>query len=627
MELDSAQTIDLAIIVIYLMFSFGIGIFSGRWISAGSDEESYYLAGRKMPGWMNGISYAVTAMNADVAPLYCGLAVVIGLPMAWYYLSRFAFAWMLVALVFAVRWWYLDVRTGPEFYSLRFGGKRAKLVRIVSAVFSIAVNMIPWLGAGLLGTHKIMGPVFDIGSKAQTLVIILPILIAYVWISGFVGVVVTDVLQSSVIVLSSIFLLCSVLLKFGGPDGLAEAIVAAHPEDHTEILAVLPVPGHEVLGPLVVLAWLIVPTIGRGGSVELEGQRLFSASSAKEASKVTIWAAVALFMMLLLLTLPVLGVLADHPEMYHSSPEVREGTFGILLSEYLPTGLLGIALAALLASVMSTVDSHLNYGAQTLVNDVFRQIFPNSKLLDPSSRSCVWIGRLSMLGILALGIVVMYKSKSLIDIAVLIAGMFASVAAFYWAQWWWWRVNFASWVAAILGGPIIYLALGQLLPFWPWWESQLKLGESHADSMAMLRAIIAIGLNVCCWVTAALIFPPESDETLRRFYLRAKPAGAWKPVEQKLREGGTEIISGNFLQSGIVIAALGAVWISLLVLGLSQLTVGRYLLSCILFAGALAGGLIFKPLYENQIARMEESHRALELVASRELENMVEDNN
>ena len=165
MEFGTAQSIDLAIIVVYLIVSFAIGIISSRWITTGTDEESYYLAGRSMPGWVNGISYAVTAMNADVAPLYCGLAVVIGLPVAWYYLSRFAFAWMLVALVFAVRWWYLGIRTGPEFYSLRFGGNRAKLVRVVSAVFSIAVNMIPWLGAGLLGTHKILGPVFGIEHK------------------------------------------------------------------------------------------------------------------------------------------------------------------------------------------------------------------------------------------------------------------------------------------------------------------------------------------------------------------------------------------------------------------------------------------------------------------------------
>ena len=312
MDYAGAHSLDVAVMVFYLIASFGIGIVASRMLSTSQDEEGFYLAGRRMPGWVNGVSYAVTAMNADVAPLYCGLTVVIGLPVAWYYLSRFAFAWLLVSLLFAVRWWYLGIHTGPEFYSLRFGGHGAKVVRILSAVFSVAVNMVPWLGAGLLGVHKIFSPIFGIESKATTLAMVLPVLVGYVWISGFAGVVVTDVLQSLVIVLASLFLLIAVLNDFGGPSGLAGAITEAHPEEHSEILSVFPVPGHEVLGPLLVLAWLIIPTIGRGGNVDLDGQRLFSAKSAYEAAKVHIWAATGLFVMLLLLTLPSLGILVNN---------------------------------------------------------------------------------------------------------------------------------------------------------------------------------------------------------------------------------------------------------------------------------------------------------------------------
>ncbi|MEQ8835699.1 MAG: hypothetical protein RID07_02740, partial [Lacipirellulaceae bacterium] len=475
MEFAKTHSIDVAVIVIYLAGSFGIGIIASRMLNTSTDEEGFYLAGRRMPGWVNGISYAVTAMNADVAPLYCGLAVVIGLPVAWFYLSRFAFAWLIVALLFAVRWRALRITTGPEFYSLRFGGRGAKVVRVISALFAVSINMIPWIGAGLLGMHKILAPVFGIESKLTTLICVLPILVSYVWISGFAGVVITDVLQSAIIVLASLFLLCSVLYEHGGPSGLAEAVVAAHPEEHGEILSVTPVPGHEVLAPIVVLAWLIVPTIGRGGSVDLEGQRLFSARSTHEAAKVPIWAAGSLFLMLLLLTLPTLGVIATHPEMYHADKDLREETYGMMLQENLPVGVLGVAIAALLASVMSTIDSHLNYGAQTIVNDVLRQIFPKSQLLDASSRACLWIGRFAMLGILALGVGVVFATDSLFDMVTVIAGMFASSAAFYWAQWWWWRVNFPSWVAAMVGGPVVYLSLGWLLPQWSWWKEQLAV--------------------------------------------------------------------------------------------------------------------------------------------------------
>ena len=115
--------VDATIVVIYLVASFGFGIFASRFLGSGKEsEEDYYLAGRSVPGWVNGTSYAVTLMNADVAPAYCGMAVVVGLPVAWFYMSRFSLGLLLASMLFAVRWRQLKIRTGPEFFSLRFGG-------------------------------------------------------------------------------------------------------------------------------------------------------------------------------------------------------------------------------------------------------------------------------------------------------------------------------------------------------------------------------------------------------------------------------------------------------------------------------------------------------------------------
>ena len=139
-----SHTLDLLVIVAYLATSLTIGLWAHRlWRTGPEDEESYYLAGRRVPAWMNGVSYAATAINADVAPLYCGMAAVIGLPVAWFYLSRFGLAWMIVALLFAARWRQLSIQTGPEFYALRFGGRGARFVRIYTALFAVAVGMIP----------------------------------------------------------------------------------------------------------------------------------------------------------------------------------------------------------------------------------------------------------------------------------------------------------------------------------------------------------------------------------------------------------------------------------------------------------------------------------------------------
>src|SRR3989304_4212253 len=268
MPIDSSHAIDAVVVGVYLGLSFTFGLWAHRlWRSGHEDEESFYLAGRRVPAWVNGVSYAATAINADVAPLYCGMAAVIGLPVAWFYLSRFAFAWMIVAMLFAVRWRQLGLRTGPDFYALRFGGRGAKFVRVYTSLFAVAINMVPWIGAGLLGTHKIVGPIFGIEHKAVTLACVVPLVAGYVWISGFAGVLVPDGFQSVVILAASITLLVFGQHDFGGPSAILSAVESAHPARHGEMFSVLPVPGHEILGPFVVLLWLIVPTTGRGGNV------------------------------------------------------------------------------------------------------------------------------------------------------------------------------------------------------------------------------------------------------------------------------------------------------------------------------------------------------------------------
>jgi solute:Na+ symporter, SSS family len=608
----SAHALDAAVVAIYLAMSLGIGLAAHRFFrgkqtpGTPESEEDFYLAGRRVPAWVNGVSYAATAINADVAPTYCGLTAVVGLPIAWYYLSRFSLAWMIVALLFAVGWRGLGIRTGPEFYALRFGGRGATLVRVYTALFAVAVNMVPWIGAGLLGTHKIMQPIFGIESKLTTLACIVPLVAGYVWVSGFAGVLVTDVFQTAVIVLSSAVLLVAVLWQAGGPTALAAAIHTAHPTEGNEILSSVPVPGHEVMGPLVVFLWLIIPTIGRGGSVDVEGQRLFSCRTARDAAQMTIWAQLAMFGMLLVITLPVLGMLAKEPALYHAPAGEREQVYGRMLAEYLPAGVLGLAMAGVLASVMSTISSHLNFGAQTLMNDVLRPLFPRTAALQPTHPACLWIGRLLTLLVLLVGIVIMYVGESLFGIAIVTAGMFASSALFFWAQWWWWRVNFWSWAAAMFGGPLVYFGLGWLLPNFQWWQSTLARSPAAADTLAMIQGFIAIVLTTSMWVMTTLLTRPERPERLAEFYRCARPLGAWGPVRRRVDGDSQPDVAGTWrpVLRGFAVSLLGAAWISAAVVGVSQLAIGRWGLALALLAVAAVGGIAFRRAFNAHLRNL-----------------------
>ena len=387
---EKLLAIDPVIIAVYLVVSLLLGIFGSRLLGMNnSKEDDYYLAGRKMPGWLNGMSVAATALNSDVAPLYCGIAVVTGLSGCWFFLSRFGMALLLAAILFAVRWRQMGIRTGPEFFHLRFGAGN-KFARVYSSLTSVLIGMVPWIGAGLIGIHLVAAPIFGIDSKAVTLLIVLPLLTVYVWTSGLAGVLLTDALQGFVILAANLVMVGAVLWAFGGPSGLAEAVMsAAGPETGGAILSILPQAGNPVLSPLSIFAWMLIVSVGAGSAVGADGQRLFSCRSNREAAKVGIWGEVILFAMLLMLMLPAMGLLARHPEFYTASPSEREFAYGKMLSEFLPRGGVGLTVAALLAAVMSTISTHLNYGSQTLLNDVWRPLVG-----EPKPGREVWIGRL-----------------------------------------------------------------------------------------------------------------------------------------------------------------------------------------------------------------------------------------
>ncbi|MBI1291706.1 sodium:solute symporter [bacterium] len=586
-----AQWIDAAVVVLYLVVSFVIGVKAARWMKTSDRTESdYFLAGRKIPGWLAGVSVGVTSMNADVAPAYAGVAVVVGLPVAWFYLSRFAFALMVIALLFAYKWRSLRVNTGPEFFALRFGGKGGRFVRVWSSLYGVMLGMVPWIGAGILGVHLIVGPIFGYDDVSITLAFLIPVLLLYVWKSGYSGVLLVDLFQAGVIVVANVALTVVVLMRYGGPSGLAEAIRGALPAESGEILSALPVPGHAVMGPMLVLAWLLLPTVGAGGNVQTDGQRLLSCANARESMKSYIWSAIVLFVMLLTLTLPVLGLLPIHPELYHAEPAAREAAYGMMLKEFFPSGLLGLALAAMAAAVMSTIASHLNFGAQTIVNDILKVFRPGI-----TDERGILYGRLSMVAIMGASIAVVYNSTSLIGIAVTLLGLFAATASIAWGQWWWWRTNFPAWVSAMVVGPFIYFGLGYLLPEFTWWKDYAAQGETAKQALDLLKGAIGLVISLVTWVTVTLCTKPEDMETLKAFYKRARPMGAWGPVREAiLRDEGPDALPAErpMLVRGLVLGLLGAAWISAAILALSKFYVGDWVEGIVytILAAALAFG-------------------------------------
>lgn len=583
------EKLDYILMASYMIVLLGLGAFISLTKRAGRDTEGYFLAGRKMPGWLNGISYAATCMNTDVAPAYCGMTVITGLFVCWWYISRFSLALMIGAVLFAVFWRRLNLSTSPEFYEIRFSGALAMMIRAWVAIRSVFIAVVAWTGAGLLGMHKVAQPLlgWDIWT---TFAVVIPIILVYVLLSGYVGVVLSDFFQTLVIITSSIVLMYLVMKEFGsdggvlhGPVGLKTALLN---QFGSRVISWHPPKSHELLGVMGVIAWTIGTAVGYGGDAApmagaMEGQRILSCKNPREASKMYIWTEITLFFMLAVLTLPALGAMVKWPGLNDGSIN-KELAYGMLLGSYLPVGLLGLAVCGILASIMSTVSSNMNFGAQVFVNDVYKRIL----IKQASEKHYLTIGRIVAAMIVFLAMIVATTAENVIDIAVFMLGLSSAELTANWAQWWWWRFNSKARLAASFGGPVIFL-LNKFVVF-------RYLIDAGQDT-TYLVVLFSIATTCVVWIVVALVTEPEPEAKLVEFYRQAQPMGWWGKIAHDV--DGRYSAGHNQIFVGLLVAALGAIMISAATIGFNSLYIARWQVAAIAGFVAIMAGVVFISLY------------------------------
>jgi solute:Na+ symporter, SSS family len=320
------------------------------------------------------------------------------------------------------------------------------------------------------------------------------------------------------------------LAHVGGPSELAAKLAAEFGPTGVEMARLTPPIDHEIFPLAAALAWLIGQTIGYGGDAApmggaVEGQRILSTRTPREAVTMYVVTALTMFTCVLLVSLPCVAAPLIWPE-FRSEGFDRELAYGMLMKKMLPTGLLGLAVAGMLAGVMSTVGDNLNFGGQVMVSDLYQ------RWLRPSASQAHYMlaGKVCLTLILMMAILVVYRVQLLFKVAVFMLQLSAAELPANWAQWWWWRFNGKARIAASFGGAIIFciVVLGsevlvaagviteaQALPWW--WQT-----------------FLVMGLTTALWVAVALMTEPESDELLDNFYARAHPLGSWGPVRARL---------------------------------------------------------------------------------------------
>ncbi len=560
--------LDIWIVIGYLVIMLGIGFWHRRF--ANKSMDNFFLGGRKIPGWLNGVSYTAALVSPDAATGYGGLAVATGGFICWWYLSRFGLALFLGGVLFAFFWRRLNLFTTLEFYNLRFPKKAAVAMRLWIAIRTSFIAMPAWTGITLLAAFKIMGPAFDL-TKFQTLCLVVPVSLLFVFSSGYKGVVISNLIQMVIFFIGTLMLLYLTVDHFGGAAAMVEAIHQKFGPLSSEILASTPPRNQDVFPLAAAFGWLVGQSIGYGGDAApmggaMEGQRILSTRTPSEALTMYVVAAVSMFILLLLVTLPSMSAAVLWPELRLPGAD-RELVYGRLMKMLLPTGAMGLMVAAMLAATMSTVGDNLNFGSQVMVSDIYRQWFAKNK----TEKHYLFVGKLAMLLILAISVAVVYNVLIITDVAIFMLALSAAELPANWAQWWWWRFNGPARIAASFGGAALFciVVVGPKL--------LVYFGVAGTERLMIpwyWQTLLVMGLTTLLWVVVALCTKPDPQPLLHEFYSRARPLGFWKPFhnseERHSKEGLSPIIKGIF------IAILGATSVSLFILGLTHAWFARY---------------------------------------------------
>ena len=572
--------IDWAIVVGYFALSTIIGfIFTKR---GGESLEEYFLSGRQVPWWLAGAAMVATTFAADTPLVVTGLVATKGVAGNWLWWNM-VMSGMLTVFFFARLWRRARVMTDVEFAEIRYSGKPAAFLRGFRALYlGIAINLIimGWVTRAMIKILTIslgISPFVAVG-------ICFVITVAYAVAAGLWAVLWTDLIQFVIKMSAVIVLAIYAVSKVGGMDALI-AGVSKHFGSETAALSVLPVKvtpnGLEAyawmpllaLGVFLSMQWWAAyypgAEPGGGGYV---AQRIFSAKTERDGVLATLFFQVAHYA---LRPWPWIVTGLATVIMYPTLQD-KEAGYVHAFVDLLPTPWRGFMLAGFAAAYMSTIGTHLNWGASYLVNDFYKRFVKK----DAPDKHYVNVGRAATILLFLASIIVTSQLSSVEKAWKFLLAMGAGTGLVLILRWYWWRINAWSEISAMIVSFLASLVFMNVVP------PRFAANDPNADAWIMIGTV---AVTTVTWLVATFLTSPEPDAVLDAFYRRVRPGGpGWRRVAERLGYG-RESIPGGALAWTNWIAGIVAVYTTLFGLGklvFGQLAMGLGLLAVAVVAFA-----------------------------------------
>lgn len=532
--------LDWIISGVFLAAILAIGIKLSR--KSGESAENFFIAGRKMPWWLAGMSAAATSFASD-SPLHMSaMTRRAGFLGCWFYFQQI-FTQIVSFIIFGKLWRRSEVITELEFYKLRYGDEGSALRGVMAVYQGVMITPLR-IAVFILGMQKMctvllgLAPTIDLpllGSVSTGLLVsIVLVLVALIYsaMSGIMGVAWTDFLEFILAMIGTYALMFYGLGKVGGLGAMREGVqtVFAARGSTADPFSFLPGWGDILTWTFIwyIFSFSLVGGAGGGGAA---AQRMLSCRNEKEATLTGLFNVVLTFgirfmpwFVIGFTSLLLFPDIADH-----------ESAVPRMISELLPHGLLGLMFITFFSAFLSSIDSFLNLGASWLENDLARPFLFRNR----SERFYVLTSRLATVLLAVLGILLATQMSGILATLKLMAkfGMGCGLVRMF--RWFYWRVNVKIEITAIVTSLVVAVAFSLMKKAGLTTPADALIDATgigtgnfpfkdlyFAVEASMIAAITVTAAVVCMALTKS-----SSPEVLENFYRRIRPAGpGWKPV-------------------------------------------------------------------------------------------------
>lgn len=422
-----------------------------------------------LPFWALSITFIASWWGAGSALSTADLAYTDGLSAFWYYGAPVLIAtFLMIVGAKAIR--RVGYLTQGKMMAARYSEGVSKVLSVMILIFMTFSAASQMVGTGdFFGTY--LGLDYELAVLAGTGIVLI-----YSLFGGFRGVVLTDIIQFVLLVLSAVVVFITALTRSGGLSAIGEAAAAAGKDVYMSITA-----GTSKYAMYIITfgcAWMIQANVW---------QRISAARTDKDARKMTVLSFFAYIPLYLIVVLTGMAGLV----LFDTLPQ--GGVVTAVVVNYLPPVLGTIVFVGISAAVMSTMDSLINTGAMTLALDLnTREQDENKKLR--FSRAVTLCALLISLGIRSI------LQVSWIASDVITTGVFVPlVAGFLWR-----RGNAKGAMASMVAGLsycVYNLLITMGLPLPHFWVSQ-----------SAQQVILGVSLSAAVYILVSLCTPPEYEK-------------------------------------------------------------------------------------------------------------------